>query len=192
MKEFIVRQYEIGEVFEYEGKKLKCCKGSCSDCVFKDASLSTCHEFLCCNEEREDDTCVHFEELKDPEKKQYKIGEVFEHDGEKLVCCAGGCCEDCIFYVKSLEFCKQIVCKSDERTDKKDITFQKVVAPTSSPDPVKSSLEERVKDLEDKYSRLESLCTSAIDFMKSIDEHDDGERQRDYEVWKDFEKQIDW
>ena len=169
MKEFIVRQYEIGEVFEYEGKKLKCCEGSCTECVFKDASRATCHEFLCCNDEREDDTCVHFEELNEPEKKQYNIGEVFEHDGERFVCRKGDRCEDCAFYHNSMSFCNQFTCKSDERTDKKDITFLKVASPIFSPDPVISSLEERVKQLEDKYSRLESLCTSAIDFMKSVE-----------------------
>ena len=66
------KQYvaDVGEVFQYEGVMLKCCKDTVNaPCYFKEAGRkSDCCKFACCKNERPDKTSVKFINCEKKEK----------------------------------------------------------------------------------------------------------------------------
>jgi len=64
-----MKEYKIGEKFEYDGKILKCVKdvkggtiADCADCAF--GKESDCNNMNCIDFNRKDRIDVHFEEVK--------------------------------------------------------------------------------------------------------------------------------
>ena len=61
---------KIGEIFESNGVKLVCVKGTidastdCRNCYFFNKSNNQCLDYLCVDFEREDSTNVFFKEIK--------------------------------------------------------------------------------------------------------------------------------
>ena len=137
---------KIGEIFEYEGKKLKVVEAShgCDGCFFK----RKCRDGLavavtCAPGDRTDKKFVVFVEVKDeqpqqaeqPQKteeiKERKVGEVFEYEGHKLKVVAdtdGRKCPKCFFYSRDCSLIRDVTgyCLKERRIDRKGVTFVEV------------------------------------------------------------------
>lgn len=56
-----MKEFEVGQTTEYEGKKIKCVLDGCKACAIND----TCKGVMRCTScERDDGNNVHFEEVK--------------------------------------------------------------------------------------------------------------------------------
>lgn len=70
-----MKEYKVGEVFQFGKKKLKCVEGcKCSDCAMSDLEIEGCEYmsyFLgaCAARDREDHTGVIFIEVKEEENE---------------------------------------------------------------------------------------------------------------------------
>lgn len=61
--------------------------------------------------------------------KEYKIGEIFEEKGMKMVCLPNPnadkkSCSGCAFLNRSRGWCEELACRATEREDKKDVFFR--------------------------------------------------------------------
>ena len=142
------RERRIGEVFEYEGKKLKVVEGEneCDKCYFYNKIYCTRIDRIagaCLMSRRIDNKSVRFVEVteehetqqaeqpqKTEEIKERKVGEVFEFEGHKLkVVDEGTCkCNECLFYRRECSLIRNVIgsCSEVHRTDKKSVIFVKV------------------------------------------------------------------
>ena len=134
---------KIGEVFEYQGKKLQVkanSNGGCEGCIFNVRctrgikSVTGC----CTSGYRDDKKNVIFVEVKEqPQKeteepKERKIGEVFEYQGKKLkvVQTEGSTCYNCYFANRDCD-CENTrkvlgACVRETRSDNKPVIFVEV------------------------------------------------------------------
>lgn len=132
---------KIGEVFEYQGKKLQVKAGSndnsCGGCIFNgsctrgDKSITGfCEKGY--RDDKKDVIFVEVQEQKTEEPKERKVGETFVYQGKKLkvVQTTSNLCNNCYFYVNSI--CKEIrkqccgECDQRMRIDGKPVIFVEV------------------------------------------------------------------
>lgn len=132
---------KIGEVFEYQGKKLQVKAGSndnsCGGCIFNgsctrgDKSITGfCEKGY--RDDKKDVIFVEVQEQKAEEPKERKVGETFVYQGKKLkvVQTTSNLCNNCYFYVNSI--CKEIrkqccgECDQRMRIDGKPVIFVEV------------------------------------------------------------------
>ena len=134
-----VKERKIGEVFDYEGKKLRVeeFRSDCVGCFFDGRCTETIKESTgaCGSSIREDGKNVIFAEVplhEDTEEpKERKVGEVFECEGKKLKVVETEItkCDDCYFFdnnacLKNYQVAGE--CLSRKRTDYKPIIFVEV------------------------------------------------------------------
>ena len=131
-----MKERKIGEIFEFEGKKIEVKKAVCCECdgcildgkCTRDNRSITGH---CEGIERDDSTEVIFVEVQEQpqeteEPKERKIGEVFDYQGMKLkVKEADILCKGCVFEEDCFNRNKQIVgeCENGKRKDGKKVVF---------------------------------------------------------------------
>ena len=143
------RERRIGEVFEYEGKKLKVVEGEneCDKCYFYNKIYCTRIDRIagaCLMSRRIDNKSVRFVEVteehetqqaeqpqKTEEIKERKVGEVFEYEGHKLKVVAdtdGRKCPKCFFYSRDCSLIRDVTgyCLKEKRIDRKGVTFVEV------------------------------------------------------------------
>lgn len=132
---------KIGEVFEYQGKKLQVKAdsndNSCGGCIFNgsctrgDKSITGfCEKGY--RDDKKDVIFVEVQEQKAEEPKERKVGETFVYEGKKLkvVQTTSNLCNNCYFYVNSI--CKEIrkqccgECDQRMRIDGKPVIFVEV------------------------------------------------------------------
>ena len=126
---------EIGETFEYEGKKLQvkeCAYSGCDGCFFDEQHIPCSKNVAgyCGSMFRTDKKKVIFVEATEQqtkEPKERKIGENFEFEGHKLRVVERGRdkCDECFFYNIGCISNKYVrgFCAEDYRTDKKNVIF---------------------------------------------------------------------
>lgn len=126
---------EIGEIFEYEGKKLQvkeCAYSGCDGCFFDEQHIPCSKNVAgyCGSFFRTDKKKVIFVEATEQqtkEPKERKIGETFEFEGHKLRVVERGRdkCDECFFYNIGCISNKYVrgFCAEDYRTDKKNVIF---------------------------------------------------------------------
>ena len=132
---------KIGEVFEYQGKKLQVKAGSndnsCGGCIFNgsctrgDKSITGfCEKGY--RDDKKDVIFVEVQEQKAEEPKERKVGETFVYQGKKLkvVQTTSNICNNCYFECRDCD-CENIrkvlgACVRGTRSDNKPVIFVEV------------------------------------------------------------------
>ena len=130
---------KIGEIFEYEGKKLQVkesASSGCDGCFFVGKCFLSDKAGQCKAVNRTDRKNVIFVEVqeqpqKNEEIKERKAGEVFEYEGHKLKVVAdtdGRKCPKCFFYSRDCSLIRDVTgyCLKEKRIDRKSVTFVEV------------------------------------------------------------------
>ena len=133
-----IKERKVGEIFEYEGKKLKVeekVSSDCYGCFFDEQHILCSNKALgyCGSEFRTDKKEVIFVEAKEqPQKtesvKERKIGEVFEYQGKKIRVEESSGCDGCFFKGRCSSLRKEVIghCEFDCRTDDKAVIFVEI------------------------------------------------------------------
>ena len=132
---------KIGEIFEFEGKKLevKAASRACDGCFLEEKCCIDSAELLgtCGFGDRIDKKDVIFVEAQEHQTgehkavKERKVGEVFEYEGHKLKVVAdtdGRKCPKCFFYNRDCSLIRDVTgyCLKEKRIDKKGVMFVEV------------------------------------------------------------------
>lgn len=138
MKKLELLEPEIGEYFEYKGRRFKCvknaCENACRVCAFK--TLGDCLRiFACASGLRKDGEKVYFEVAEPqhvgivinlPEKPlDVPVGRAVRVNGNSYLCTSESTfCGDCD--VRGAGVCGNLECIGSHRADKTGVVFKKI------------------------------------------------------------------
>ena len=131
-----IKERKVGEIFEYEGKKLKVeekVSSDCYGCFFDEQHIPCSKNALgyCGSEFRTDKKEVIFVEVQSQETEEIKerrVGEVFEYQGKKIRVEESSGCDGCFFKGRCSSLRREVIghCQFDCRTDDKAVIFVEV------------------------------------------------------------------
>ena len=167
---------KIGEVFEYQGKKIMVKAGlNCEGCILKGKCTLNNKAIVgeCGSGGRKDGTSVLFVEVQEhqaEEPKELKVGEVFEYEGRKLkVMEETDGCTGCCFREHICPKVKIIgECLYDKRSDNKGVIFIDITDESSNKPQPQEQTEQPQEKPQINLCELLRYCPKGTEFWSPM------------------------